>query len=127
MAPLAEASLSRWFTPSFPTTSPEAVAAIRKILLANDPIGYAGCCAAIRDMDQRPTAMLNRTPTLVIAGSQDSATSVAEAEFLIESAEEARLTVLPAAHLSNMELAQRFSDIVVDFLQPPHLDNPAFE
>lgn len=78
-------------------------------------------------MDQHPTAMLNRTPTLVIAGSQDSATSVAEAEFLIESAEEARLTVLPAAHLSNMELAQRFSDIVVDFLQPPHLDNPAFE
>jgi 3-oxoadipate enol-lactonase len=54
----------------FPEAAPEAVAPIHAMLLANDPAGYAACCAAIRDMDQRPTAHLNRLPTLVIAGAR---------------------------------------------------------
>ena len=34
----------------------EPVGGIRfgRVLLATDPVGYAGCCAAIRDMDHRP-------------------------------------------------------------------------
>jgi len=30
------------------------VATSRTALLAANPVGYAGCCAAVRDMDQRP-------------------------------------------------------------------------
>lgn len=116
MAPLAEASIARWFTPDFPASVPDAVAPIRAMLLANDPVGYAGCCAAIRDMDQRPTAPLNRTPTLVIAGGEDPSTSVADAAFLADAARDGELAVLPAAHLSNVECAQPFADAVAAFL-----------
>lgn len=116
MAPLAEASIERWFTPSFPESAPERVARIREMLLSNNPIGYAGCCAAIRDMDLRPTARLNRVPTLVIAGSKDPATSVEEGRFLAESAVDGRLVVLPAAHLSNVEMPDDFSRAVLAFL-----------
>ncbi len=117
MEPLTEASIARWFTPSFPNASPDQVSFIRQMLLVNYPAGYAGCCAAIRDMDQRPTAHLNRTPTLVIAGGQDPATSVAEGQFLSDSATDGRLVVLPAAHLSNVEVPEAFTEAVVEFLE----------
>jgi 3-oxoadipate enol-lactonase len=116
MAPLTEASIARWFTPAFAETGTAAIAPIRTMLLGIDPVGYAGCCAAIRDMDQRPTATLNRTPTLVIAGSDDPATSVGEAAFLADNAADGRLIVLPAAHLSNIELPEPFATAVTDFI-----------
>lgn len=87
------------------------------MLLANDPAGYAACCAAIRDMDQRPTAHLNAVPTLVIAGQDDLATPVEAARFLVESAANARLCVLaPAAHLSNVEQPEAFLRAMLSFL-----------
>mgnify|MGYP003575154053 CR=1 FL=1 len=116
MTPLAEASIARWFTPGFVAAAPDAVEPIRAMLLANDPAGYAGCCAAIRDMDQRPTAGLNRTPTLVIAGSEDPSTGIGEAGFLADQVKDGRLHVLPAAHLSNVEAAGEFAGIVQTFL-----------
>lgn len=117
MAPLAEASIGRWFTPAFPEAAPGAVAPIHAMLLANNPAGYAACCAAIRDMDQRPTAHLNRLPTLVIAGGDDLATPVEASRFLVEAAADARLTVLAdAAHLSNVEQAGAFLDAMLSFL-----------
>lgn len=113
MAPLAEASLGRWFTPGFLASRPDEAEWIRQMLLANDPQGYAGCCAAIRDMDQRPTAVLNRVPTLVIAGEADAATTVTDATFLVDAAADARLATLPAAHLSNVECPDLFARAVL--------------
>lgn len=117
MAPLAEASIARWFTPAFPSASPDAVEKIRAMLLANDPVGYAGCCAAIRDMDQRLASAYNLLPTLVIAGKDDPSTSVADGEFLASRAAEGELAVLPAAHLSNVECPDAFGDAVIAFLE----------
>jgi len=69
MAAIAEAVLERWFTPAFRQTYPEAIVLTRQLLLDTDPAGYAGCCAAIRDMDMRPLAKLIAAPTLVIGAS----------------------------------------------------------
>ena len=118
MAPLTATSIGRWFTPDFPARAPDAVAAIEAMLLANNPAGYAGCCAAIRDMDQRPTAHLNRLPTLLIAGAQDLATPVADSQFLAGAARDAQMAVLdPAAHLSNVEQPEAFLGAVLKFLK----------
>ncbi|MFM6830317.1 MAG: 3-oxoadipate enol-lactonase [Novosphingobium sp.] len=116
MGPLAEASLQRWFTPAFLAAEPDRVEWIGQMLLANDPQGYAACCAAIRDMDQRRTATLNTIPTLIIAGDADPATSVADAQFLVDAAADARLVTLPAAHLSNVECPGPFTQAVIDHL-----------
>lgn len=112
MAPLAEASVSRWFTAQFLNSSPYAVEAVRAMLLATAPAGYAGSCAAIRDMDMRSTASLNAIPTLVIAGTHDPATSVGDARFIVSAAKVARLEELPAAHLSNVECPTAFGQLV---------------
>ncbi|MBB3861307.1 3-oxoadipate enol-lactonase [Novosphingobium hassiacum] len=116
MGPLAQASLARWFTPAFLEASPAQTDWISGMLLANDPQGYAGSCAAIRDMDQRPTAALNRVPTLVIAGTADQATTVEDAQFLVAAAADANLVTLPAAHLSNVECPDLFAQAVLAHL-----------
>lgn len=115
MGPLVDASLKRWFTEGFPERNPDGVAPIRDMLLACDPVGYAGCCAAIRDMDMRRTASLIARPTLVIAGAQDPSTSIADGELLRDAIPDARLLVLDAAHLSNVEQPELFSAALLDF------------
>lgn len=116
MTPLVEASIARWFTPDFPSSAPDAVAPIRVMLTACDPQGYAGCCAAIRDMDMRPTTALIRSPTLVIAGTQDPSTSVADGLWLADTVKDGRLVGIDAAHLSNVERPDDFAVAVLGFL-----------
>lgn len=116
MAPLADASIARWFTPDFAASSPDAVAPIRDMLLACDVQGYSGCCAAIRDMDLRPSAGLIAPPTLVIAGRQDPSTSVEDGRWLADTVKDGRLVEIDAAHLSNVEKPNEFQAAVLAFL-----------
>jgi 3-oxoadipate enol-lactonase len=116
MAPLAAASVERWFTADFALQSPDAVVLIRAMLLETPPAGYAGCCAAIRDMDMRQTVSLISVPTLVIAGRDDAATPRPHAAFLAGEIRHAQLTELDAAHLSNVQCAGAFERAVTGFL-----------
>ncbi|NIJ08158.1 3-oxoadipate enol-lactonase [Sphingomonas vulcanisoli] len=116
MPTMTDAVIARWFTPDFTATHPKDIAPVRTMLLATDPEGYAGCCAAIRDMDQRRLLTLIPTPTLVIAGDADPATPLDHARQLSESIPDARLVVLPAAHLSNVEQPIRFADAFIQFV-----------
>ncbi len=86
------------------------------MLLATAPQGYAGCCAAIRDMDQRASLGAIGVPTLVIGGLQDPATPPAKAEEIAEGVAGSRLVMLDAAHLSNIEQHEAFTAALLDFL-----------
>ena len=116
MAGLTASSIARWFTPEFIGERPDAVAAIEGRLLSTPPTGYAGCCAAIRDMDMRRSVSLIDCPTLVISGARDPATPIAHSEILMGQICGARLVTLDAAHLSNVERDDAFSEAVVEFL-----------
>ena len=48
------------------------------------PEGYAACCAAIRDMDQREAIAQIKVPTLVIYGGSDPVIPIPDAQFLAE-------------------------------------------
>lgn len=116
MAPLAEASVERWFTPEFATTSPEAMQPIVATLEATNPVGYAGCCAAIRDMDLRPVVHAVARPARVIGGAKDPSTPPSHSEALSEAIDGASLVMLDAAHLSNVEQPQAFIEAVLSHL-----------
>ncbi|KUR78362.1 3-oxoadipate enol-lactonase [Novosphingobium sp. Fuku2-ISO-50] len=116
MAPLAQASVARWFTEDFAATAPDAIASVLAMLRSIDPQGYAGCCAAIRDMDMRRTASLIGTPTLVIGGAFDPATPPDHSEALVNAIAGARLVMLDAAHLSNVEQPEAFAREVLTVL-----------
>ena len=80
------------------------------------PEGYAACCAAIRDMDQRDAIAQIKTPTLVIYGGSDPVTPASDAQFLADRIRGAVKVELPAAHLSNVEEAGTFTEAVSNFL-----------
>ncbi len=113
MTALTEAVLARWFTPEFRGSAPDVVATIRAMLHTTDPVGYAGCCAAIRDMDLRPTAALIRAQTTVIAGERDPATPLDQARLIADGIPGAVLATIDAAHLSNVEQPAGFTELVL--------------
>jgi 3-oxoadipate enol-lactonase len=116
MALLAQASVDRWFTAAFAASSPAAIAPVAAMLQATNAAGYVGSCAAIRDMDLRRSASLIVTPTLVIGGAKDPATPPPHSEALADTVPDAKLIMLEAAHLSNVECPELFRDAVLSFL-----------
>ncbi len=78
--------------------------------------GYQGCCAAIRDMDQRESIRSIATPALVIIGAHDPATTPAAGQLIAERIRDARTVTLDAAHISNLEQPEAFTRAVVEFL-----------
>lgn len=72
--------------------------------------------AAVRDADLRRTNALIPVPTLVVAGRDDTVTLASHGEQIAATIPGARLIVLPAVHLSNVELPERFMEAVLGFL-----------
>ena len=116
MQSIAPAVIERWFTPGFRAAAPETIANTQRMIEASPPKGYSACCAALRDMDQRERISSIRVSTLVVCGTKDPATTVADGQFLVDKISGARLLELPTAHLSNIEAPERFSSEVLKFL-----------
>jgi 3-oxoadipate enol-lactonase len=112
---LADATMTRWFTPEFRAARPEVVARFHSTLAQSDTDGYLGCCAALRDADLRALAPQVACPTLVVAGRHDPATPPAQGRWLAEQIAGARLVELDAAHLSNVERSDEFNAAVLNF------------
>ena len=112
LAAIGEMAMGRFFSEPFRTGAPDIVARFRGVLEATDPIGYAGCCAALRDADL--TADLGRiaAPTLVIGGTLDISTPPYQAEALMRGIPGAQLLMLDAAHLSSVEQPAAFTEAV---------------
>jgi 3-oxoadipate enol-lactonase len=116
MHPVASAVIERWFTPEFRATSPQRVAKAQSMLENSPPDGYMACCAAIRDMDQSDAVVRITTRTLVIHGRSDPVTPPGDAHFLVTQIRGSAGVELNAAHLSNVEQAEAFTDAVCSFL-----------
>jgi len=116
MAAIVPAVIDRWFTPAFQQRAPHTVEIVRGMLLRMSAAGYTAGCAAVRDMDQRDGLSGIRAPTLVIAGTRDMATPPADGRFVAEKIPGARYVELDAAHLSNFEQAEAFTENLTGFL-----------
>jgi 3-oxoadipate enol-lactonase len=115
MKPVAAATTERWFTPAFRAKNPSVVANIQKMVESVNPEGYISNCAAVRDFDFREKLGKIRTPTLVISGTHDPATTPADGRFLADHIPLARYVELNAAHLCNVEDPDRFTREVTGF------------
>jgi 3-oxoadipate enol-lactonase len=116
MKPMAAAVVERWFTPVFREKDRTTVARTQNMLEEANPEGYAANCAAVRDFDFRERLGETRKTTLVISGKHDPATTPADGRFLAEHIAGARYVELNAAHLSNIEDGERFTEEVSTFL-----------
>jgi|SRR5215216_1825141 len=116
---IADVVLERWFTPEFRASRPETVDWAESMLRGTPAEGYAGCCEVLRDADMRDRLKDIRAPTLVIAGAEDPAATVDQAEEIRDSIPDASLVVIEgAAHLANIEQPEGVTREILNHLEP---------
>jgi 3-oxoadipate enol-lactonase len=115
---IADVVLERWFTPEFRAARPETVESAGNMLRGTPAEGYAGCCEVLRDADMRSRLGEIQAPTLVIAGAEDPATTIDQAQEIRDSIPEARLVVIEAAHLANVEQPEAVTREILEHLGP---------
>ena len=113
---IVDMNMERWFTSGFRERAPQAMEKMRKGFLATRLDGYLGCCEAIKAMDHRPLLAKITAPTLVIAGRQDPATPLEGNEFIRQHIPGAKIAILEAAHIANVEQPKAYADTVLEFL-----------
>ena len=110
MAGLADAVMARWVVDQSLASS----RGLRRMLLATDPAGYAGCAAALRDAGASDVAGRIACPTTVIVGERDVASPPDVAAALRDMIPGSTLVTIPeAAHLPNLEHAGAVTDAVL--------------
>ncbi len=120
MESIVELAMQRFFSADTLARRDSYAESVRSVILGTNPEGYIGCCAALRDMDNREKLRAISTPTLILVGDRDVSTPWAgHGEVLARGIANCRAVNLPAAHLSNIERPRSFSAAVLNFLNPP--------
>jgi len=118
LEPLVGPTLERWFTAPYRAAHPDVIARIGGIIRATPVAGYVGCCHAIATLNFTERLKALAMPTLVLVGDQDAGTPPAMARELAAAIPGARLEIIPgAAHLSNIEQAETFNRLLLEFLR----------
>ena len=128
MASIVEMVMQRFFSAQTIGRGEVCVAGVKSVFLGTDPAGYAGCCSALRDVDNRQSLGKIAVPTLIINGDKDVSTPwEGHGELLARNIPGAKAVRLPAAHLSNLERPRSFLAALVAFLQPANQDADPFD
>jgi 3-oxoadipate enol-lactonase len=113
---VADTVIATWLSAEFREREPQITANLKAMLVASPVAGYIACCEVLSTLDQRALLAKIKSPTLVIAGRHDMSTPVAAGEYIRSQIPGASLTILDAAHISNVEQPHAFTDAVVGFL-----------
>jgi 3-oxoadipate enol-lactonase/4-carboxymuconolactone decarboxylase len=123
MPAVADAVMNRFFSPHVLSTNSEVVATARRTLLGTDPVGYAGCCAAIRDFDFTSSLAEITVPILIVGSEVETSLPWnPHGDTLTRGIPGARVVLLPTAHVSNLEAPRAFLAALYDFLLPADSD-----
>ena len=115
MAAIADLAMGRFLSDA---AEPAVYETVRRQLLAMDAEGYAGCGAAIRDMDLADRIEGIACPTLVITGTRDTSTPfTGHGEHLLARIPGAAHLSLDAAHLSPLEAPEALAGAITSFLE----------
>ncbi len=117
MSAIVDLAMQRFFSRETIERGDAHTQSIKSVLLGTNPIGYIGCCAALRDFDSSAFLGKISAPTLVISGTRDVSTPWAgNGEIFAQKIARSSSLQLDAAHLSNLECPRAFSSAVAEFL-----------
>jgi len=112
-----EATMERWFTPSFFNLNPPMLTLIKEEFLATPAEGYIGCAGAIRRLNYLERLGDINLPTFIMVGEDDPATPVSASRAIHKHIKNSKLVILPfTRHLSNVEQPRVFNENLVEFL-----------
>ena len=117
IAPLADATMPRWFTDAFRESSPRRVRQIYETVCRTTPAGYRGGGVAIDTFDVLDQLPSITTPTLVLCGDGDTGTPPTGNRQIAQAIAGARYVELEnARHIPMVEYPELFSSILLDWL-----------
>lgn len=117
MEGIRESVVPRFITGDLIERRPDAYDRVHAMFGAIDPVGYAGCCAALRDADLTDEAAHISCPTLLIGGSADISTPPEQTRAIGEVIGGSKVAIIEgAAHLSNIDQPEDFTRTVIAFL-----------
>ncbi|MCU4641107.1 3-oxoadipate enol-lactonase [Acinetobacter courvalinii] len=125
LGPIATTAASRWFTDPFIQSHPAIVNNLCNDLSAGNADGYANCCEALAKADVRDQLKDIHLPVLIIAGTQDPVTTVADGQFMQQQIADAQLVEINASHISNIEQVDAFNQAVFSFITTTELKSSA--
>ncbi|MFC6062330.1 alpha/beta fold hydrolase [Streptomyces ochraceiscleroticus] len=119
LTPYADEVLDKMIEPRTIADRPDVAAHVRHMMRGTSPEGAA---AALRGRAERPdyTALLPRitVPALVVVGSEDTYTPLADAQYLHDRLPDSVLTVVEgAAHMPNLERPGVFNAALAELLR----------
>jgi len=120
LSKVAGGLVNRWFSPVFTAQQPKLVERFTNDLRLFSPEDYLAGCEAIRDADFCERVEQIKSRTLIIAGSEDRAATLADAEYLNQQIRGSQLLVLPCGHLACIESPDAFACSVIEFLRISH-------
>jgi 3-oxoadipate enol-lactonase len=117
LAPLADATMERWFTDAFKPRNPGRWKEIHATIAGTSAQGFLGCAAAIQNFDFIPRLPSIKVPTLVVCGADDQGTPPAGNKRIAELIPGGRYEeIADARHFPNVEHADVFNRIMLGWL-----------
>jgi 3-oxoadipate enol-lactonase len=117
MASISDAVIPRWFSDGFRVRCPGEVDRYRRMLEHTSVAGYAGVCAALRDVDADEIVRKVRCPALVLCGADDQATPPDTNEALASALGGAFVRIEGAAHLPCVEQPEAVAGQIAAFVK----------
>jgi len=117
MGSMAEAILTRWFSPAFKENSPAAYQGYYNMLTRMPVEGYTGTCEAIRDADLTESTRTIEAHTLILCGTEDVSTPPDLVRGLVELMPNAEFQEIPGAgHSTCIEQPDLVAEQIKRFL-----------
>lgn len=114
MQAVADATVARWFAPGF--VSSGRAETVRRMIAGTPLAGYVACATALQRFDFADVLPGIRVPTLLVAGANDGALPATMAR-MAEAIPGAAFVEIPGAgHIPNVEQAETFNRVLLDFL-----------
>jgi len=116
---IVEPTAQRWFSDEFKAAHPEALDSVRAMIRRTSQEGYLGCVGAFLGLDVEDRLPSIRSPTIYISGAEDKMGGPpALMAGLAAKVPGARHVSVPkAAHIANIQNAEGFNQVLVDFLR----------
>jgi 3-oxoadipate enol-lactonase len=116
---IVEPTAQRWFSDEFKAAHPEALERVRAMIRRTSQEGYLGCVGAFLGLDLEDRLPSIRARTIYISGAEDRMGGPpALMAGLAAKVPGARHASVPkAAHIANIQNAEGFNRVLVDFLK----------
>ncbi|WP_017667612.1 alpha/beta fold hydrolase [Sandarakinorhabdus sp. AAP62] len=116
MASQRAVTLDRWFTPGFAASAALTLDWIGSMIEATPSAGFIAAARMISSLDHRDILSAIASPTLVLSGAHDLATTPAIMAGIVAALPHAQLASLDAAHLANVEAPVAFAEALGAFM-----------